>query len=143
MWKLSSESGRLEILIPAQVVAEAVDADCLPAELRDALIRGVSVREDVCTGMRPWLMVLGAFAAAAGGAFIAIANERRRRLVVAIIALGMLAFCVLWPPLSLQASSLLNLFLPLPFSFSLTCQLQQKTSTLRSLHQLAMEMPYP
>ena len=70
---------RPEILIPAQVVAEAVDADCLPAELRDALIRGVSVREDVCTGMRPWLMVLGAFAAAAGGAFIAIANERRRR----------------------------------------------------------------
>ena len=55
-----------------------MDADCLPAELRDALIRGVSVREDVCTGMRPWLMVLGAFAAAAGGAFIAIANERRR-----------------------------------------------------------------
>ena len=28
--------------------------------------------------MRPWLMVLGAFAAA-GGAFIGIANERRRR----------------------------------------------------------------
>ena len=62
-----------------RVVAEAVDAECLPADLREALIRGVSVREDVCTGMRPWLMVLGAFAAAAGGAFIAIANERRRR----------------------------------------------------------------
>ena len=79
MSKLISEWRRPEILIPAQVVAEAVDADCLPADLREALIRGVSVREDVCTGMRPWLMVLGAFAAAAGGAFIAIANERRRR----------------------------------------------------------------
>ena len=57
-------------MIPAQVVAEAVDADCLPADLREALIRGVSVREDVCTNMRPWLMVLGAFLSAAGGAFI-------------------------------------------------------------------------
>ena len=76
MWKLISEWRRPEILIPAQVVRSC---GCLPVELRDALIRGVSVREDVCTSMRPWLMVLGAFAAAAGGAFIAIANERRRR----------------------------------------------------------------
>jgi hypothetical protein len=79
VWKLISEWRRPEILIPAQVVADAVDADCLPVELRDALIRGVSVREDVCTGMRPWLMVLGAFLSAAGGAFIAIAAERRKR----------------------------------------------------------------
>ena len=60
-------------------MAEAVDADCLPAELRDALIRGVSVRDEVCPGMSPWLMVLGVFLAAAGGAFIAIAAERRER----------------------------------------------------------------
>ena len=79
MWKFISEWRRPEILIPAQVVAEAVDADCLPADLREALIRGVSVRDEVCTGMSPWLMVLGVFLAAAGGAFIAIAAERRKR----------------------------------------------------------------
>lgn len=67
-----------------RVVADAVDADCLPADLRTALVRDLSARAEVCAGLRPGPVALYLFAAAALGALVAAAATRRPRPLSAV-----------------------------------------------------------